>query len=75
MLPWLKQSQDASSSEPVQTVEREPDEDGDSYDPLESAADDLLFAIEHKDSKAVAEALRAAFSLCDSEPHEEGEHE
>jgi hypothetical protein len=39
-----------------------------------SAADDLISAVHMKDSKAVADALKAAFEICDSMPHEEGQH-
>lgn len=73
MLPFLKLNQDAAASGPVESIKREPDE-GEEYDVLESAAEDLCKAIHSKDYKAVAEALRAAFELCDSEPHQEGEH-
>lgn len=41
---------------------------------LHSAAEDILKAIESKDSKALASAIKAAFEICDAEPHEEGEH-
>jgi hypothetical protein len=73
MLPFMK-SKEASSSEPVEHMIREPDE-GSEYDPLESAAEDLISAVHSKNVKSVASALRAAFELCDSEPHEEGPHE
>jgi hypothetical protein len=47
----------------------------DEQDPaLMSAADDLISAVHMKDSKAVADALQAAFEICDSMPHEEGQH-
>lgn len=42
---------------------------------MEAAAQDLLSAIKADDAKAVAAALRNAFELADSEPHEEGSHE
>lgn len=41
---------------------------------LESCAQDLIKAVHSKDIKAVASALKAAFDICDSQPHEEGEH-
>ncbi len=41
---------------------------------LEAAATDLMRAFEAKDSKKIASALRAAFQILDSEPHEEGSH-
>lgn len=39
-----------------------------------SAAEDLIRAIHSKDAQSVASALRAAFEICDSQPHEEGPH-
>lgn len=60
-------------SGPADAIKRSPDHEVD-FDVLESAAQDLLDAIEKKDTKALAIALRAAFELCDSEPHEEGPH-
>lgn len=73
MLPFLKRSQEASASAPVESVTRDSDHEED-FDDLEVAAEDLLFAIEKKDAKAIAAALRAAFQLFDSEPHTEGPH-
>lgn len=43
--------------------------------PLSACAEDLIDAIHSKDPQAVAHALEAAFQICDSQPHEEGEHE
>lgn len=74
MLPFLKKSQEAGNSEPVEPIKREHDEDHE-YDMLESAAEDLIKAIHSKDVKGVCEALRAAHEMCDLEPHEEAPHE
>lgn len=74
MLPFLKRNKEASASAPVESVERKPDEGAEEFDSMESAAQDLCDAVEKKDIKAVAAALRAAFELMDSEPHVEGEH-
>lgn len=41
---------------------------------LLAAATDLVRAVHAKDAKGVAEALEAAFYVCDAMPHEEGEH-
>lgn len=41
---------------------------------LEACAEDALRAIHSKDIKAYAAAIRAAFEILDSEPHEEGPH-
>lgn len=57
---------------PAEPIKREHDED---YDMLESAAEDLISAVHAKDVKAVASALKAAFEMCESQPHEEGPHE
>ena len=73
MLPFLKNRNEGSASMPAESIKREPDE-GAEYDVLESAAEDLCHAIEKKDYKGAAVALRAAFELMESEPHEEGAH-
>lgn len=39
-----------------------------------AVADDLISALARKDRKGVAMALRSAFELLDSMPHEEGPH-
>lgn len=75
MLPFLKDKKEASVAVPSDTVKRDPDEPNEEFDMLESAADELIAAIHAKDSKAVASALRSAFQIADSEPHEEGPHE
>jgi hypothetical protein len=72
MLPFLKRKDEASASMPVESITREHDED---FDSLEVAAEDLMVAVHSKNPKAIAEALRAAFDLMDSEPHMEGPHE
>lgn len=69
MLPFLKKNQESSVSAPSETIKREPDGDEDGFDPLEVAAEDVLFAIEHKDKKALARALQAAYELCMEGPH------
>jgi hypothetical protein len=45
---------------PPEGGDSEAGEDGD----LEAAADDILAAIEKKDPKALADALRAAVAMC-----------
>ena len=74
MLPFLKRTQDGAASTPIETLRREPDNEAD-YDGLEAAAQDVLDAMESKNVKHLAAALRAAFELCDEEPHVEGPHE
>lgn len=41
---------------------------------LEAAAQELIDAVGVKDAAGVASALRNAFSILESQPHEEGEH-
>jgi len=74
MLPYLKLKNEASASGPIESKQVNTMEGEEEYDGLESAAEDLCNAIEAKDYKAAASALRAAFELLDSQPHEEGEH-
>lgn len=42
---------------------------------LMACANDLMEGIRQNDAKKVAEAMRAAFEIMESEPHEEAEHE
>ena len=70
MLPYLKKQKEGSVSAPIESIKREPDGEPE-YDALESAAEDLCNALESKDYKAAAMALRAAFELLESQPHEE----
>lgn len=41
------------------------------HDILDSASKDIIDAIEAKDSKKLSMAIRSAFSMLESEPHEE----
>lgn len=41
---------------------------------LVSAAEDMISAMHMKDAKALADAMKAAFEIMESMPHEEGEH-
>lgn len=74
MLPFLKRHKEASTSAPTDRMVREHDEDHD-MDSMEVAAHDLKEALKKDDVQAIAQALRAAFEIADSEPHEEGPHE
>lgn len=74
MLPFLKRQKEASAASDDDHVTREPD-NGAEYDPMHSAADDLISAVHSKDTKAVAEAWRAGHQLLNSEPQDEDEHE
>jgi len=68
MLPFMKKvSEDKISADGSGHLMRD-DKD---FDPLEVVAEDMLFAFEQKDSKALAAAFRAGFELLETEPHEE----
>lgn len=41
---------------------------------LMAAAHDILSAMHMNDANKLAQALKAAFEICDSEPHSEGPH-
>lgn len=74
MLPFLKNKKDASvSSASVPVQKRDHDEDYE-YDSMEVAAEELCHALEKKDYKAIAQALKATFEILDSESNEEGPH-
>ena len=74
MLPFLKNAQDAASSSPIEPIKRGSDHEED-YDGLHACAEDLHAAVKSGDISGIASALKAAFQICDSEPHEEGPHE
>lgn len=76
-LPFLKNKKISS----LIVSQRNPDgthdeqhSEGDEYVGLESAAEDLIRAVHSKDTQGVCAALKAAFEICDSQPHEEGPH-
>lgn len=71
MLPFMKHSKEASVAVNTESVKRKPDEEPE-YDPIHSAAEDLHSALKSGDIPAIAEALRSAFIILDSEPHHEG---
>lgn len=78
MLPFLKRKDAPSSGLIIKNrTPDEPSESEDQDDPAaahEACARDLLSAIERKDIKGIAEALKASHDIADSEPHEEGVH-
>lgn len=77
MLPFLK----SKKSHSVATVHMahgglDPVHEEEAHGPeLMEAAMELIAAVHSKDSKAVADALCAAFYVIDAEPHEGGPHE
>ena len=65
MLPFLRPRAQTG----VIVEQRKPDEETPSeISELEMAADDLINAIHAKDKRGVAEALKACYALCASEP-------
>lgn len=75
MLPFLKSKKEASASVKPETITRPHDESSEvEFDSMEAVAEDILNALKHSDKKLLAEALRSAFELMDSEPHMEGPH-
>jgi len=71
MLPFLKLNKEGSASAPVEPIKRKSDNE-EEYDMLEAAAEDLISAVHSKNCKAVCSALRAAFEIMESQPHEDG---
>ena len=73
MLPFLKPKAQAAG---IMTIERKPDStDGESHDDgIDACSHDLIESVHSKNIKAVSAAIKAAFELLDSEPHEEGPH-
>lgn len=78
MLPFLKPKAVAG----LIITHRKPDgskeeqhSEGNEDQGLEIAAEDLIRAIHAKDGKNVVSALKAAFEILDSMPHEEGPHD
>lgn len=79
MLPFLKNKNSGVAGLIVKS--RAPDEKPDSDEPedkdaaIHACAQDLINAVHAKDTRAAAEAIRSAFEILDSMPHEEGPHE
>lgn len=72
MIALLQKKKDASVSMPADVEMRKPDNE-EEYDSLHAAAEDLINAINSKNPKSVAEALRAAFEICESYEEPMGE--
>lgn len=76
-LPWLKHKHQAAG---ISVQYRKPDEnmaeggEADQDHGLRAAAKDLMAAIHSNDSEKLMHALKAAFEILDSQPHEEGPH-
>lgn len=76
MLPFLNKKKivQAVSSRMSPKGNLEPEHEESESMGLVSAADDILAAIAAKDAHMLAEAIQAAFEICEEMPHEEGPH-
>lgn len=76
MLPFLKSKQAQQTG--VIIKERAPDQKEESEDigahGIEACAEEFIRAVHAKDVKAAAAALKDAFEILESQPHEEGPH-
>lgn len=77
MLPFLKKQQVAGliiskHRQPSGSIEESSPKGHD--EGLEACARDMITALDSKDSRQLAQALRNAFEIMESEPHEEGPH-
>lgn len=78
-LPFLKNNRSNVAGLIIQrraadgTPQTDPEKDN-KDDGLRSCAQDLIKAVQAGNEDSVASALRAAFEILDSEPHEEGPH-
>lgn len=74
MLPFLKKDRGNAG---IATEYRKPDqpEEAKDDDGLESCAADLMRSLNENNTKGIAAALRAAFEILDSQPHEEFDHD
>lgn len=77
MLPFLKPRQQSGLTISIRKPDGGSEEShtaGDEDHGLDSCSEDLIKAMHAKDAKGVTSALKAAFEILDSQPHEEGEH-
>lgn len=61
MLPFLKNKQEGSASQAVETVERKPDDDS-GLDMLDAIAEDMLSALKNSNKQRFRAALAALVS-------------
>lgn len=79
MLPFLKKKNETGISG-VMIKHRTPDEkpeettEDDKDAAIHACAQDLIDAVHAQDVKGAAEAIRSAFEILESMPHEEAEH-
>lgn len=76
MLPFLKKKTEDGYSPALSIKTRTPDktEENQEHAGIHACAQDLMDAIHSGDVKGVADALKAAFEIADSQPHSEGPH-
>ena len=77
MLPFMKKKQEVGGSGVIIKTRPsdKPDENqDDSSAGIEACAKDLIDAVHARDIQGAASAIKAAFEILDSMPHEEGEH-
>ena len=74
MLPFLKKERPNSAGMSMEY--RKPDEgkEEDEGSAIDACSKDILRAISSNDYKQLSAALKAAFDIMDSLPHEEGPH-
>lgn len=76
-IPFLKHKQGAAQAimtTKVRTPDAPETAEDQSNQGLLAAARDLITAIQSGDEKLVAQAIQAAFELCENQPHNEAEH-
>lgn len=74
MLPFLKKKSQVGVIVTTRPSDESKQDESHESDPIEYCAEDLMNAVHNKDKKAVAEAIRSAFDILESEPHNEAEH-
>jgi hypothetical protein len=74
MLPFMKKKHQTGVIVTTRPSDEPKQDESESPDSIEYCAEDLMKAVHANDKKGVAEALRSAFTILDSEPHDEGEH-
>jgi len=77
MLPFLKPRQAPGLTISIRKPDGGSEEShsaGEEDHGLDSCSEDLIRAMHAKDTKGVTAALKAAFEILDSMPHEEGPH-
>jgi hypothetical protein len=77
LLPFLKPKDKSVAGLIIKqrTPDEKPEsEQDDSSASIDACAEELIRAVHARDTKAVANAMKDAFTILESEPHKEGEH-